>query len=261
MFCKLLKNDLKKNMRWMWILFVSTILVAGIARGFKELGENIVFFKILGIFFDSVFYSLAVNVILQPFLRNFFNFTKSFYGDESYLTHTLPVTKKQLFNSKFLTAFIEICLGFICLVVSLLIMFVSPTFFETLKFLISTIILGNFSLSLVLTLFVVLVFVEFLMFITIIFYSIILAYKSKEKRVLKTFMLTAVFSFIALTVLAVVMLSILLINGVDFKSSMLMLSNNTFMSIIITGIIVYSVVIVIFYLLAKKEFSKGVNVD
>ena len=67
MFCKLLKNDLKKNMRWMWILFISTILVAGVTRGFKELGENIAFFKILGIFFDSVFYALAVNVILQPF--------------------------------------------------------------------------------------------------------------------------------------------------------------------------------------------------
>ncbi len=261
MFCKLLKNDLKKNMRWMWILFVSTILVAGIARGFKELGENIAFFKILGIFFDSVFYSLAVNVILQPFLRNFFNFTKSFYGDESYLTHTLPVTKKQLINSKFITTFVEIILGFICLVVSLLIMFVSPTFFETLKLLLSTIILGNFSLALVLSLFIVLVVVEFLMFITIIFYSIILAYKSKEKRVLKTFMLTAAFSFIALIVLAVVMLSILLINGVDLNSSILMLSNNAFMSIMITGIVVYSAVIVIFYFLAKKEFSRGVNVD
>ena len=81
MLSKLLKKDLKRNMRWLWILFVCTIVVAFITRGVKELGENIMFFKVIGIFFDSVFYALAVNVILQPFLKNFLNFSKSFYGD------------------------------------------------------------------------------------------------------------------------------------------------------------------------------------
>ena len=69
MLSKLLKNDLKKNMRWLWILFVSTMAVAGVARGCKELGENIMFFKILGIFFDNIFYALLINSIIQPFLR------------------------------------------------------------------------------------------------------------------------------------------------------------------------------------------------
>ena len=78
MFAKLLKNDLKRDMRWLWILFVSTIAVACVTRGCKALGENVLFFKILAIFFDSVFYSLAVNIVLQPFLRNFTNFSKSF---------------------------------------------------------------------------------------------------------------------------------------------------------------------------------------
>ena len=157
MLVKLLKKDLKVNMRWMWILFIATLAVAGIARGCKELGENIAFFKILGIFFDSVFYSLAVNVILQPFLRNFLNFTKSLYSDESYLTHTLPVTKNQIVNSKILTALIELVLGFACLIASLLIMFASPTFLDTLKLLLSTLITGNFSIIAVIVLFVVLV--------------------------------------------------------------------------------------------------------
>jgi len=43
MLGKLLKKDLRKNMRWLWILFISTILVAGITRGCKELGESIAF--------------------------------------------------------------------------------------------------------------------------------------------------------------------------------------------------------------------------
>ena len=47
MFAKLLKKDLKKDMRWMWILFVATIAVAGVSRGFKELGENLERFTVL----------------------------------------------------------------------------------------------------------------------------------------------------------------------------------------------------------------------
>lgn len=261
MLSKLLKNDLKKNIRWMWILFVATIMVACVTRGCKELGENLVFFKILGIFFDSVFYALAVNVILQPFLRNFLNFSKSMYGDESYLTHTIPVTKNQLINSKFLTAIIEITLGFVSLIVSLLIMFYSSTLFTTLKFLLSSIILGEFSLFLVLTLFVLLVVVEFLMFIAIIYFSIVIAYRSKEKRVLKTFLITALMSFISLTILSVIMIVVLLVNGVKLSSTTLVLSGSAFISVLVSGILVYSAAIVLFYLLTKKELNKGVDVD
>lgn len=261
MFYKLLKNDLKRNMRWLWILFVATILVACVTRGCKELGENIVLFKILGIFFDSVFYALAVNLILQPFLRNFLNFSKSFYSDEAYLTHTLPVNKNQLINSKFLTSIIEISLGFATLVISLFIMFYSSTFFDTLKLLLSTIITGKFSTYIILILFIILVIVEFLMFISIIFFSIIIAYRDKEKRALKTFLLTAIFAFASITILSLIMIIVLSINGIKLSSSTLVLSSSAFMSVIITGIIVYLAITTIFYFLTKKEFSKGVNVD
>lgn len=261
MLSKLLKNDLKKNMSWLWILFVSTIAIALITRGCKELAENIAFFKILGIFFDSIFYSLLVNTLLQPFLRGFLNFSKSLYGDESYLTHTLPVTKNQIINSKYLTSLIEMLLGFITVVISLLIMFESPTMFDTLKLLMSLIISGDFSIVLVLTLIVVLIIVEFLMFLSIIFFSIIIAYKSKEKRVLKTFLFTTAFAFASSTILSIAMIVVLLINKVSLSSSTLVLSTTSFFSIILTGIIIYSAVIMLFYFLAKKEFNKGVNVD
>ena len=132
MLSKLLKRDLNKNMRWMWILFVATIALAGVTRGVNELGKNVAFFKVVGIFLESVFYGLAVNLIIQPFLRNFLNFHRSFYSDESYLTHTLPVTKNQLINSKYLTAIIEICAGFMSLIISLIILFAGPNFIDNL---------------------------------------------------------------------------------------------------------------------------------
>ena len=261
MLSKLLKKDLNKNMRWLWILFVSTIAVAGVTRACKELGKTIAFFNIIGIFFDSVFYALAVNILLQPFLRNFLNFKNSFYSDESYLTHTLPVTKNQLLNSKYITALIEMLCGFACLIVSLLIMFISPTFFDTIGFLLSTLIAGSFSTGLAITLVIVLIIVEFLMFLSIIFFGIVMGYKSKDHRVLKSFLITAGMAFASISVLAIFMIIVLTINGISLSSSTLILSNTAFLSVILTGIVVYSTITILFYFLTKHEFNKGVNVD
>ena len=261
MLSKLLKNDLRRNLRWLWIIFIGTILSAVIARGCKELGENLAFFKIIGIFFDSVFYALAVNSILQPFLRSFMNFSKSLYSDEAYLTHTLPVTKNQILNSKYITALIETLLGFITIVVSLLIMFISPTFFDTLKLLLSTIIIGEFSVALFIALFIILIIVEFLMFLSIIFFSIILANKSKEKKTLKTFLYTAGFACASSSVLSIFLIIVLAINGVDLTTSTMMLKSSVITSVILTGILVYIAITVLFYFLTKKLFNKGVNVD
>ena len=261
MFSKLLKNDLKKNMRWLWILLLSTIVIAGISRGCKELSETIGFFKVLRIIFESLAYTLIANVIIQPFLRSFLNFSKSLYSDESYLTHTLPVTKTQIINSKFLTALIEIVLAFLTVVVSLLIMFAGPDALNVLKLLLSTLISGEISVFGALSLFVVLVIVEFYMFISIIFLSIVIAYRSREKRVLKSFLYSAGFAFAFLAVLAGVMIAVLLINKVDILSSTLVLSKEVFISVILSGIIVYSLASVLCWLLTHREFKKGVNVD
>lgn len=261
MLGKLLKYDLKKNMRWMWLLFVLTIVVAGLTRGCKELGNFYVFFYILGICFDSVFYALLANVIIQPVLRGILNFSKSLYGDESYLLHTLPVSKNQIINSKFLTTIIEMVLGFASAIISLLIRFVSPTFLPTIEFLLSTIVVGEIQASLFIVLFIILVLVEFLLFISITYFSIIVANRSKEKRVLKTFLITALMYFSSLAVLSIFMLIVLLANGVDLASSKLSLFPSSLFGIIITGMLVYSVISLLFYFLARKEFNKGVNVD
>lgn len=261
MLSKLLKNDLKKNMRLLLILYVSTIVVAGITRGCKELGENSAFFKVLGIFFESAFYSLAANVVIQPFLRNFLNFQRSFYSDESYLTHTLPVSKNQLITSKYLTALIELVSAFACVVLSILIVYASPEFSLTIKMLLSTIVTGSISVALVVTLFVVLVIVEFFMFISIICFSIVVAYRAMDHKILRTFLITAAMAFVSITVLAIVMVSVLAAQGVSLSAPTLVISSGAFVSVILTGIIVYLLISTVFYFLTRREFNKGVNVD
>lgn len=261
MLSKLLKYDLKKNMRWMWILFVATIGLAGITRAAKEIGESVAMFSVIAVFLEGVYYGLAVNLVLQPFLRNFLNLQKSFYSDEAYLTHTIPVTKNQLVNSKYLTAIIEIGLGFASLIASLLIMYAGPGFLNGIKLIISTIVNDSFSVAAVIILFISLVIVEFLMFISIIYFAIVMAYKSKDKRLLRAFLIAAGCAMASLTVLFSIMMIVFAINGVKFTVSTIVLSGEVFMSVLITGIVVYLAAAVLFYFLTKREFNKGVNVD
>lgn len=261
MLSKLLKKDLHRNMRWLWVLFVATIGAALLDRGCKALAENLMFFKILGIFVDTVFYSAVVNSILHPFLRSFMNFSKSMYGDESYLTHTLPVTKSQLITSKFLTALIEITLGVMTAVVALLIVFWTPDMFDFLQGLIFMLTGSDLAVGLVLPLFIGLILVEFLMFIAMIFYAMVMAYREKEKRVLKTFLYTCALAFTAMTILALVLVAVLASNGIDLSSKTLTLNGSALLGVLIAGISVYSLITVGMYCLTKRAFNKGVNVD
>jgi ribose/xylose/arabinose/galactoside ABC-type transport system permease subunit len=99
------------------------------------------------------------------------------------------------------------------------------------------------------------------MFISIIFLAVVIAYRAREKRVLKAFLISAGLAFSFLTVLALVMIVVLLINNIDLSSATLVLSYNTFISVLLTGIIVYSLAILLCFILTHKEFKKGVNVD
>jgi uncharacterized BrkB/YihY/UPF0761 family membrane protein len=99
------------------------------------------------------------------------------------------------------------------------------------------------------------------MFLSIINFSIVVAFRSKEKRKLKAFLIAAACAFATLAVLAISMLIVLLINGIKITSSNLVLSSSAMYSVFITAIALYSAATTLFYFLTKHEFNKGVNVD
>ena len=65
----------------------------------------------------------------------------------------------------------------------------------------------------------------------------------------------------ACTILSVVLIGVLSFYGIKLTSTTLMLSSSAFLGVMLSGIIVYSAIIVLFYFITKKEFNKGVNVD
>jgi hypothetical protein len=265
MFYKLFKKDFKKDIRWLSILFISTIAIAGLSRGCKELGENILFFKILTIFFDSVFYSLLVNIILQPFLRSFLNFTKSFYSDEAYLTHTLPVTKNELYNSKFIQTLIFFFIGFFVILISLFVAYYSKDNWIVLTNYIKTITTGlNMSTSFFVVMFITLIFLEVFNAIQCGFYGMILGHKKNNGKL----GYSVLFGFIIYLLAQTLVLALVFVYGLFdssvmelFKTATVSIDVQAFKVLAIVASLLYLVIIFIMSILCKKELNKGINIE
>lgn len=110
MLKKLLKYDLRSVFRFWWIAVIictSLSIVAGISQlvssydgwmpqVFTAISDGAIFLTYCS------YFALMVLMLVLLFIR----FFKNFFSDEGYLTFTLPVSRKQLLNSKVITGFI-----------------------------------------------------------------------------------------------------------------------------------------------------------
>ncbi len=128
MLKKLLKRDLTATSR----LFVPMLLVyvtaSLIAKGLLELfisagpetsgGGAISLLFILVFMYAAMFILYLVACILMTVIFIIYDFYKTMIKEESYLTHTLPVSSKQLLNSKMIIAFFWQCVTMLVTIVS-----------------------------------------------------------------------------------------------------------------------------------------------
>ena len=98
MLNKLLKYDLKYMIKNMSIFYILTIFFAIITRILFSLEQTIIV-NILGQISVGCMFAMLVNILINTIMRSWVRFTDSIYKDEAYLTHTLPVTKNDIYNS------------------------------------------------------------------------------------------------------------------------------------------------------------------
>ena len=142
MIKKLIKYDVIKMMGVLPYFYAFAIFFAGLTR-LVNIWSDIQFIFIIGQIFQGTTIALMVNILVNSFLGVIVrSLVPSFYKDESYLTHTLPVTKNELMLSKFVSAIIITFLSFIVCFACLFIMFYSQETMAMLKMLIEGIVVG-----------------------------------------------------------------------------------------------------------------------
>lgn len=264
MLNKLVKHDLKRNFSWLWILSVVTIGVAGLSRLITELAGSSKFLLIVGGMFTGITTGLIVNVLIQPFIRYFITFQKDFYGDESYLTHTLPVTKNDLIYSRYISSTVQTVFAVLVTIFSFFILYWSPSGWQTalglIDYLVSTNCPGlgistGWLIAIILIILVIWVFA-----ITSTGYmSVIISNRFKNRKTLYAVLLAIGLIYAENLLMGLLMLLGFVIAGLDLSADLMPPSAAIIM--IVVGIVMQLAYWIITFFVSKHLLNKGVNVD
>lgn len=263
MLNKLLKYDLKYMIKNMSVFYILVVFFAILTRILFSLNESVIV-NIISQISVGCMYAMIANILINTMMRSWVRFRDSIYKDESYLTHTLPVTKNDIYNSKFIQTLIFFVFGFIIILVSLFITYYTKERWLMLKELVNSITTGlNMNTALFVIGFIAIVFLEFFNAIQCGFFGIILGYKRNNNKI----SFSALYGFISYLIAQSIVLLLVFIVGLFDKSIMdlfrsnILLDTNSFKLLLILSIIIYIFVIGLMNILCKRVLNKGVNIE
>ena len=263
MLNKLLKYDLKYMVKNMSIFYILAIFFAITTRILFYINNSVIA-NIIGKISAGCFFSMIANILVNVMMRSWLRFKDSIYKDESYLTHTLPVTKKDIYNSKFIQALILFIVSFLVILLSLFIAYYTKDRWTLLKVFVNSITTGlNFNTSLFVLSFISVMFLEIFNAIQCGFLGIIIGYRKNNNKT----GFSVLFGFIAYILSQSIVLLLVFIVGL-FNSSIMnlftsniLLDTNSLKLLIALSIVLYLSIIGLMSIICKKELSKGVNIE
>ena len=264
MLNKLLIYDLKYMIKNMAVFYILSIFFAITTRILFDMEQSIII-KILGQISVGCMFSMVVSTIINTIMRSWVRFRDSLYKDEAYLTHTLPVTKKELYNSKFIQTLIFFIIGFIIVLISLFITYYSKENWLGITNYIKTITTGlNMSTTFFVIIFIVIVFLEIFNAIQCGYLGMILGHKRNNGKLGAS----VVFGFVIYIIAQTIILGLVYIYGLFdssimdlFKTGTINIDVNAFKSLAVLSSILYMIIIFIMSVLCKKALNEGVNIE
>lgn len=263
MLKKLLKYDLENIYRVLLVFYALSLFFGVLTRMLFKI-ENSFIINVIAQICSGITISMIFNIIINNLMRLWVRFRNNFYGDESYLTHTLPVDKKSLYLSKFFMAIISLFFSIIVIALTLFIAYYSKENIEVLK---NTLLpIANAYGSTVIKIILAVLFILFLELANALqagYTGIILGHRMNNGKI----GFSVLFGFGAYIITQVLVLFMLFIGGV-FNGDIMNLFftseviNADMLKIIIyMAIGIYTLTLLIGYLFNLKWFKKGVNVD
>ena len=124
MLKKLLKYDLEYNYKILVIFYLLAIFFAVFTRICFSI-ENSFIMNIIGKICSGTTIAMIFNILINNLMRLWVRFKYNFYGDESYLTHTLPIDRKTQYLSKTLASIITLFSSVLVIALTLFIAYYS----------------------------------------------------------------------------------------------------------------------------------------
>ena len=264
MLIKLLKYDLKYMIKNMSVFYILSIIFAITTRLLFNMEQSIIV-NIIGQISVGCMFSMIASTLINTMMRSWIRFRDSFYKDEAYLTHTLPVNKNELYNSKFIQTLIFFFVGFVIILLSLFIAYYSNDNWLVITNYIKTITTGlNMGTIFFVVMAIILIFLEVFNAIQCGFFGMILGYGKNNGKL----GFSVLFGFVIYIVSQTFVLALTFIYGLFddsvlalFKTATISIDVNAFKTLAILASILYLIIIFTMSIVCKKLLNKGVNVE
>ena len=263
MLKKLLKYDLENVYRVLIVFYALSLFFAVLTRVFLGI-ENSFIMNIIGKICSGTTIAMIFNILINNLMRLWVRFKNNFYGDESYLTHTLPIDKKTLYLSKTLASIITLFSSLLVIVLSLFVAYYSKENIEIIKNLLLP--LATIYDSTVISIILAFVFVCFLEIMNMLqsgYVGIVLGHRKNNNKMMfsilfgfVTYLLTQVFALIVVFIVALFNKDLM-----NLFYTMESLNVDMIKFVIYLAIVIYLLNIFVLYFVNSKLFSKGVNID
>lgn len=262
MLGKLLKYDLKWCFKPLVVFYILAIIFSIITRMIESVDQTLILL-IMDKICSGVVIAMLINILINCLMRNWVRFERNIYKDESYLTHTLPVSKNKIYLSKILTAIITLFISFIVIAICLAIVGLNDVTWYSLKLSLeqSAIFLNSNPLSLIIVL-IITIFFEFLFMILSGILGIVIGHRSNNMKIVKSILIgMGIYMGLSLFSLAIIYMAGILSPDIISVFNNIKVSSNAIKSIMIIGIFVYAIYNLIIYFVGNALLNKGVNVD
>lgn len=262
MLKKLLKYDLEWCYKPLLVFYILAIFFSIIVRIVESFEQSLIVL-IIDKICCGVVIAMIVNILINCFMRNWARFVRNIYKDESYLTHTLPVSKNKIYLSKILTVIITLLTSFIVIIVCLAIATLNKDTWIILKESLeqSAIYFDSSVFSLIFVM-IVTIFFEFLFMMMSGILGIIIGHRSNNFKIVKSI----VIGFVIYMILSSMSLVVLFVAGLLNSDIMSLFNNievssNALKSMMLVGILVYAIYNLGIYFIGNKLLNKGIDVD
>ena len=262
MLGKLLKYDLKWCFKPLIIFYILAIIFSIITRMIESVDQTLILL-IMDKICSGVVIAMLINILINCLMRNWVRFERNIYKDESYLTHTLPISKNKIYLSKILTAIITLFVSFIIIVICLAIVCLNDITWYSLKLSLeqSAIFLNSSPLSLIIVL-IITIFFEFLFMILSGILGIVIGHRSNNMKIVKSILIgMGIYMGLSLFSLAIIYMAGILSPDIMSVFNNIKVSSNAIKSIMIIGIFVYAIYNLMIYFIGNALLNKGINVD
>ncbi len=261
MLGKLIKYDFKWINKIMYVYFIIMFIVT-IAVKIVESIDQTLFLVIVDKILSGAFISIAISMSITCIMRIWSRFITNIYKDESYLTHTLPITKSEIFNSKIIAGILSILMTAIVIIACVAIVALNENTIDSLKIMYDSLVQtynGTYAILFIIGI-VLLIALEIIFFMISGIFGIVIGHSFNNYKMLIS-IIVGIVSYGLLSTVSLVIIGILS-EVADFE-----IVNNAFPSLKtlkimgFTSIGIYLVFNLTYYFIAKKILNRGVNVD